>query len=208
MAIFLMMPDETEVWQTHASLLLTQVYQYLCLSASDRPDGQLPYTFHFLLEEFGNLDLGSSAAALFSAGRSRRIRVTAVIQNFSQLNHRYGVETADTIRFNCGNWIYLYTRDLETLQLLSDLCGTRTFLRDGVTRPVASVGDLQRIEQGKALVFQQRKRPYLTELAPIWDYPETAEKEEAQYPARSITQPIRLLSLDQLDIIPSISVEL
>lgn len=187
-AVFLLLPDETDIWQAHASLLVTQVYQYLCLLAGEHPGGRLPHRFHFLLEEFGNLALGDAAVSLFSAGRSRNIRVTAVVQNFSQLDHRYGKETADTIRFNCGNWFYLHTRDMDTLKLLSDLCGTRTYLNEGVTRPTASVGDLQRIQQGQALVFQNRKRPYLTQLAPIWAYPDTAPSCTAEYPSRKMEE--------------------
>ena len=190
--IFLLLPDESDIWQTHASLLVTQIYQYLCLVAAEQADGRLPHRFHFILEEFGNLNLGNSAASLFSAGRSRNIRVTAAIQNFSQLEHRYGRELADVIRYNCGNWVYLYTRDLETLRMLSELCGTRTYLQEGVTRPTASVGDLQRIPQGQALVFRQRSRPFLTRLAPVWDYPETAEDEKAAYPVRTLQGSVSL----------------
>lgn len=189
-AIFLLLPDESDLWEAHASLLVMQVYQYLCLLSGEYPGGKLPHRFHFLLEEFGNLSLGQGAASLFSAGRSRNIRVTAVIQNFSQLDHRYGKETADTIRYNCGNWIYLHSRDIQTLELLSSLCGSRTFLREGLSQSVASVGDLQRIPMGQALVFQPRKRPYLTRLAPIWDYPETAAPRPALYPNRRL-QPRR-----------------
>lgn len=185
-AIFLLLPDETDIWQAHASLLVTQVYQYLCLLAGEHPGGRLPHRFHFVLEEFGNLALGDAAVSLFSAGRSRNIRVTAVIQNFSQLTHRYGKETADSIRFNCGNWVYFHTRDMDTLRLLSDLCGTRTYLQEGVTRPTATVGELQRIAQGQALLFQNRKRPYLTSLAPIWAYPESAVACPPRYPARKL----------------------
>lgn len=186
-AIFLLLPDETDIWNTHASLLVTQVYQYLCILASGYPGGRLPNRFHFILEEFGNLNLGDSAAAMFSAGRSRNIRVTAVLQNLAQLDQCYGAEVGNAIRFNCGNWIYLYSRDLDTLRQLSELCGTRTYLDKGITRPVASVADLQRIPQGQALIFQPRKRPYMTQLAPIWDYPMTAEEktEDELYPKRS-----------------------
>jgi len=187
-AIFLLLPDESDLWEAHASLLVMQVYQYLCLLSGDHPRGRLPHRFHFLLEEFGNLSLGQGASSLFSAGRSRNIRVTAVIQNFSQLDHRYGKETADTIRYNCGNWIYLHSRDIQTLELLSSLCGTRTFLREGMTQSVASVGDLQRIPVGQALIFQPRKRPYLTHLAPVWEYPETAMPAPARYPNRVLRE--------------------
>lgn len=172
-AVFLLLPDETDIWTPHASLIVTQLYQHLCLCANQQPKGTLRHRFNFILEEFGNLSIGTHASSLFSAGRSRNIRVTAVIQNFAQLEQRYTKEIADTIRFNCNNWIYLYSRDLSTLKELSELCGTCTFIKDGVSRPLASIAELQLIPQGQALIFQGRKRPYLTKLAPIWSYPDT-----------------------------------
>ncbi len=173
-ALFLLLPDETSSQVAPASLLVKQVYRQLCLLADLRHKGRLPCRWNFLLEEFGNLDLGQDAARIFAAGRSRNIRVTAVIQNLSQLTSRYGAEEAAGIRFNCDNWVYLHSRDLATLRELSELCGTRTFAGSGRTEPVASVSALQRLPMGQGLVFHGRGRPFLTDLAPIWAYPETA----------------------------------
>lgn len=173
-ALFLLLPDETSSCTAHASLLVRQVYRQLCLLADLRHGGYLPYRWNFLLEEFGNLKLGEDAGRLFSAGRSRNIRVTAVIQDMSQLTTRCGADEARTIRFNCGNWVYLHSRDLNTLRELSELCGYRYIVGTGCSEPVASVSALQRIPLGQALVLHGRERPFLTQLAPIWDYPETA----------------------------------
>lgn len=173
-ALFLLLPDETPSQTASASLLVKQVYRQLCLLADLRHEGRLPCRWNFLLEEFGNLDLGQDAARVFAAGRSRNIRVTAVIQNLSQLAARYGAQEAAGIRFNCDNWVYLHSRDLATLRELSELCGTRTFAGSGRSEPVASVSSLQRLPVGQALVFHGRGRPFLTDLAPIWAYPETA----------------------------------
>lgn len=148
-AIFLLLPDETGVCSPQASLLTYQLYRQLCLLADLRWSGTLPYRWNFLLEEFGNLTLGENAGRLFSAGRSRNIRAVAVIQDLSQLTARYGKE-ADTIRFNCGNWVYLHTRDLHTLRELSELCGMRYLPAVGRSDPVASVSDLQLIPIGQA----------------------------------------------------------
>ena len=57
-----------------------------------------------------------------------------------------------------------------------------------MTQSVASVGDLQRIPVGQALIFQPRKRPYLTHLAPVWEYPETAMPAPARYPNRVLRE--------------------
>lgn len=173
-ALFLLLPDETSSQVGIASLLTKQVYRQLCLLADLRHAGRLPCRWNFLLEEFGNLDLRQDAARVFSAGRSRNIRVTAVVQDLSQLTARYGAEEAAGIRFNCDNWVYLHSRDLATLRELSELCGTRTFAGAGRSEPVASVSALQRIPMGQALVFHGRGRPFLTDLSPIWAYPETA----------------------------------
>ena len=59
-------------------------------------------------------------------------------------------------------------------------------IQDGITQPTASISELQQIPQGQALIFQGRKKPYLTELDPIWAYPETAPAARAVYPTRKI----------------------
>lgn len=184
-AIFLLLPDETSACVTQASLLTRQVYRQLCLLADLRWEGRLPCRWNFLLEEFGNLDLGADAGRLFSAGRSRNIRAMAVVQDLSQLTARCGANEARTIRFNCENWVYLHSRDLDTLRELSELCGTRRLLSFGYLEPVASVSELQRIPMGQALVLHGRERPFITKLAPIWEYPETApecEEEDHSHP--------------------------
>lgn len=188
-AIFLLLPDETSACVTQASLLTCQVYRQLCLLSDLRWEGRLPCRWNFLLEEFGNLDLGEDAGRLFSAGRSRNIRAMAVIQDLSQLIARCGANEARTIRFNCENWVYLHSRDLDTLRELSELCGTRRLLSLGYSEPVASVSELQRIPMGQALVLHGRERPFLTELAPIWEYPETApecEQEDHSHPMEAM----------------------
>lgn len=203
-AIFLLLPDETDACVTQASLLTRQLYRQLCLLSDLRWDGRLPCRWNFLLEEFGNLDLGEDAGRLFSAGRSRNIRATAVIQDLSQLTTRCGEEEAQTIRFNCENWIYLHSRDLRTLRELSELCGTRYLLSLGCSEPVASVSELQRIPMGQALILHGRERPFITKLAPIWEYPETApecEEEDHSHPmeTKPATFPLQEWALSRIE---------
>lgn len=168
-AIFLLLPDSSDAWNAHASLFIQQFYQQLCRLCTLRHGGRLPHRFNLILEEFGNLSLGSTAGAMFATARSRNIRLTAVIQNFGQLVQRYGQELADTIRYNTPNWIYMYTRELDTLETFSKLCGTRTYAVEGgmVTRPLASSSQLQQLPLGKALILYGRNPPFLTELAPF-----------------------------------------
>lgn len=202
-AIFLLLPDETDTCAVQASLLTCQLYRQLCLLADLRWGGRLPCRWNFLLEEFGNLSLGENAGRLFSAGRSRNIRAMAVVQNLSQLTARYGETEAQAIRFNCGNWIYLHTRDLQTLRELSELCGTRYLPGARYSGPVASVSDLQRIPMGQALVLHARERPFLTRLAPIWEYPETApacEEDDHSHPMDALPETFPIQSWTRLQL--------
>ena len=50
-------------------------------------------------------------------------RFTFAIQNFSQLNKVYGKDVAETIKGNCGNFIFLITTELAALEEVSKLCG-------------------------------------------------------------------------------------
>lgn len=184
-AIFLLMPDSTRAWDLQASLFVQQVYQQLCRLCTLRHNGRLPHRFNLIFEEFGNLSLGDTAGNMFATARSRNIRLTAVIQNFGQLVYRYGQELADTIRYNTPNWIYMHTRELDTLETFSKLCGSRTYPVNGamVTRPVASTVQLQSLAVGQALVLYGRNLPFVTDLAPFSRYETGVRQLPVVYPS-------------------------
>lgn len=124
-AVFLILPDEKKTYHPVAALFLSMVYQYLVARAG-RAGGRLPIRYNFLVDEYGNFPRLADMDAMLTAGAGRGIRFCLVIQDFGQINEKYGVEYAKTIRNNCEMWIYLKTDDEDTKAALSKRLGTYT----------------------------------------------------------------------------------
>ena len=112
--------------------------------------------------------------SMVTASRSRRIRFTFVIQNFSQLNKVYGKEVAETIKGNCGNMIYLMTTEYQALEEFSKLCGDVQPKAEKdkplpPIRPLVSVSDLQQMKKFEIIVKRFRNQPFKTKLVPSFE---------------------------------------
>ena len=66
---------------------------------------------------------------MLTAARSRNIRFHLVIQSYSQMKDKYNENVSRTIMDNCGNLIYLHTREISFLEYISKLAGQNTVRR-------------------------------------------------------------------------------
>ena len=111
---------------------------------------------------------------MITASRSRNIRFSFVIQNFSQLNKVYGKDVAETIKGNCGNFVYLMSTELAALEEISKLLGDQKppkVKKDEPAppiRPLFTVSDLQALKEGEVIVNRFRSMPFKTKLT--YDY--------------------------------------
>ena len=124
-ALFIILPDEKETYYSIASLFVHQLYVSLVAQA-DKLGGKLRQRVNFLLEEFGNFTKIPNMSSKLTVAGSRNIRFNLFIQSFKQLEEKYGKEVASIIRYNCENWIYLQTDDMETLEELAKRLGKYT----------------------------------------------------------------------------------
>lgn len=124
-ALFIILPDEKETYYSIASLFVHQLYVSLVAQA-DKLGGKLRQRVNFLLEEFGNFTKIPNMSSKLTVSGSRNIRFNLFIQSFKQLEEKYGKEVASIIRYNCENWIYLQTDDMETLEEISKRLGKFT----------------------------------------------------------------------------------
>ena len=163
-AVFIIMPDEKTSFHNLVSLFIKQSYEYMIYKAQSHNSGSV--RVNYILDEFSSLPQIHDFPAMITAARSRNIRFNLLVQSKHQLDLKYGKE-ANTIRANCSNWIFLVSRELALLQELSELCGVKR--RDGVSIPVLSLTDLQRLdkENGEALILSNRQKPYITALPDI-----------------------------------------
>lgn len=165
-AVFLIVPDEKTTLHVLATLFIQQCYTTL-LDKAEEYEGRLPKRVNFILEEFCNMPKLSDLVAMLTAARSRNIRFHLVIQSYGQVVDKYGENVSKTILDNCGNLIYLHTREISFLEYISKLAG-----RNEYGRPLLSPSRLQRLKKNETLIFHDRCYPFLTQDIPlIFEYP-------------------------------------
>ena len=163
-AVFLITADEkAAAYRSLVALFVSQSYQQL-IYAAGKNGGRVARRVNYILDEFSSLPaIGSdSFPSMITAARSRNIRFLIIAQSKHQLKSRYGPE-ADTIMANCTNWVIMFTRELELLREVSELCGEK----DG--KPNISVFDLQHFskEKNEVLLMAGRMKPAVVQLLDI-----------------------------------------
>lgn len=124
-ALFIILPDEKITYYSLASLFINQFYERLVKIADDR-GGRLKQRINFNLDEFGNFMKIPAFSNKLTVGGGRGIRFNLYVQDFAQLEEKYGREAYPTIISNCHVWIYLQSDGPETQKLISEKLGNYT----------------------------------------------------------------------------------
>ena len=170
-AVFLKVHDEKTTYHALATIFVKQAYEALIAVAQTCPNLKLPYRTNFVLDEFANMPALKDVGTMITASRSRNIRFSFAIQNFSQLNQVYGKEVAETIKGNCGNFVYIMSTELAALEEISKLLGDQKPDKPKKDepappiRPLFSVSDLQALKEGEVIINRFRSMPFKTKLA-------------------------------------------
>ena len=170
--IFLKVHDEKSIYYPLVNLFMSQVYETLIENARNNANLKLKVPLNILWDEFGSSPKFEPIMNLLSAGRSRGIRVTMVVQGYDQLESKYGKDGARSIKNNVMNKVYLLSGDEETLKEFSDLAGKKQVFRNGKyeEEPLFSIERLSKFKLGEALFIRQRKNPFYTKLLPYNKY--------------------------------------
>lgn len=169
-AVFLKVHDEKTTYHALATIFVKQAYEALIAVAQTCPGLKLPYRTNFILDEFANMPALKDVGTMITASRSRNIRFSFAIQNFSQLNQVYGKEVAETIKGNCGNFVYIMSTELAALEEISKLLGDQKPEKPkkdepaNPIRPLFSVSDLQALKEGEVIINRFRSMPFKTKL--------------------------------------------
>ncbi len=158
--IFLILPDERPDLSPLASVFVSQLYESLIWKAQSEDCRKLPERFNIIIDEFGNLNI-NGMAGMITAARSRNIRFCLAIQSTDQLDWAYKAN-GRVILNNCGNIVYLYSRDIPFLKQFSYLIGNGP---DG--EPLISPGELMRLDLGEAVMLCGRGLPIRVKLKDI-----------------------------------------
>lgn len=173
-AVFLKIHDEKTTYHALATIFVKQAYEALIAVAQTCPNLKLPYRTNFILDEFANMPALKDVETMITASRSRNIRFSFVIQNFSQLNKVYGKDVAETIKGNCGNFVYIMSTELAALEEISKLLGDQKPAKAEKDkpappiRPLFTVSDLQALKEGEVIINRFRSMPFKTKL--VYDY--------------------------------------
>lgn len=144
-ALFLVLPEEVEIYNSVAGLIFSQISSFLVAKAYEH-GGQLPRRVNYVCDEFCNYYIPGMDRNI-SAHRSRNIRWYLVCQSKKQLEKSYPRESG-TILSNCKNIYFMGSPDAELLEELSERAGYTNISEDGTPQRLISVGNLRNIKKG------------------------------------------------------------
>lgn len=177
-AIFLVMPEEDNTKYFIISLIVQQLYREI-LSVADEHGGKLPNRIMMFLDEIGTIPKIESAEMMFSASRSRRVSIVAIIQSFAQLEKNYGREGSAIIIDNCQDTVFGgFAPNSESAQVLSKAMGSKTVMSGSVNRgkndpsqnlqmmerPLMTPDELKSMPKGHFIVTKTGAYPMRTQL--------------------------------------------
>jgi type IV secretion system protein VirD4 len=177
-AIFLVMPEEDSTKYFIISLIVQQLYREI-LSVADEYGGKLPNRVMMFLDEIGTIPKIESAEMMFSASRSRRVSIVAIIQSFAQLEKNYGKEGAAIIIDNCQDTVFGgFAPNSESAQILSKALGSQTVMSGSISRgkndpsqslqmierPLMTPDELKSMPKGRFVVTKTGAYPMRTRL--------------------------------------------
>lgn len=182
-ALFIVMPEEDPTAYFLVSLIIQQLYREL-MTVADEGGGKLPNRVIFFCDEFGTIPKLEGAEMLFSAARSRKLSIVALIQGLVQLDKNYGKEGAQVIRDNCQLTIFGgFAPGSETADTLSKDLGNQTVLSGSVSkgkessrslqmiaRPLMTADELKSMEKGSFITMRTGMHPMKTTFRLFLDW--------------------------------------
>lgn len=161
-AIYLVLPEEDATKHFLISLIFQQLYREM-LTVADEKGGQLDKRVMFYADEIGTLPKIDGLEMIFSASRSRKISIVAIIQSLAQVEKTYGREGCEIIVDNCQCTLFgSFAPNSKTAEEMSRNLGKQTILSGSVTksaRPEGGSKSLQMIERPLMTVDELKSMP-------------------------------------------------
>jgi len=176
-AIFIVLPEEEQSKYFMVSLLIQQLYREILVIA-DENGGKLPNRVMFYCDELGTFPKIEGMEAMFSAGRSRKISIVAVIQSFAQLEQKYGKQGMEIITDNTQLTVFGgFAPNSQSAEVLSKALGEQTVLSGSVShgreksqslqmigRPLMTTDELKSMPKGQFIVMKTGTHPMISKL--------------------------------------------
>ena len=176
-AIFIVLPEEDVSKYFMVSLLIQQLYREILVIA-DEDGGKLKKRVMFYCDELGTFPKIDGIEAMFSAGRSRKISIVAVIQSFAQLEQNYGKQGMEIITDNTQLTVFGgFAPNSQSAEVLSKSLGEQTVLSGSVSngreksqslqmigRPLMTVDELKSMPKGQFIFMKTGTHPMISKL--------------------------------------------
>ena len=156
-ALFIVSPDDTNIYDALVSVILGQILHVLYSDADKVYGGALPREVLFILDEFANIPQIPAFEKIITTARSRRIRFMISVQSMSQIYSRYGT-SADTIIDNCKDWVCT-AGDPTFSGKLNGKIGPNAAGEDVVT-----INTLRCLPPGRPLMLMAGANPFVSTL--------------------------------------------
>lgn len=161
-AIYLVLPEEDTTKHFLISLIFQQLYREI-LTVADEKGGQLEKRVMFYMDEIGTLPKVDGLEMIFSASRSRKVSIVAIIQSLAQFEKTYDKEGAEIIVDNCQCTLFgAFAPNSKTAEAMSQNLGKQTVLSGSVSRSASKDGSsrsLQMIERPLMTVDELKSMP-------------------------------------------------
>lgn len=124
-AIFMIVPDYDTSNHVICSVFIKQLYTELAKNCSETKDKKCDKRVHFILDEAGNMPEIAELDNIMTVCLGRNMIFNLFVQSYSQLSKIYD-KSAETIKENCQNHIFIASTNSETIEEFSKKCGYKT----------------------------------------------------------------------------------
>lgn len=138
-------------------ILISQIYEARCENKIDNNR-----RINIILNDFSNLYPIKDFANILNYSRNLNIIFTIAIKGFNELRNTYGKEKAEIIKLSFSNIMYLLSKDIETLEEISKLCGNTE------KEPLVTIEELKTLELYEGIYLTTRLMPFKTKLLPYY----------------------------------------
>ena len=147
-------------------------------------DSHEKHRFNVLLDEFDSMVPIRDFSRMIEACRSLNIRFSVTIRSYVHLCSMYSKEEAEILKMCFGNFIYLLSDDIYTLEEISKYCGMQMEHQNLV--PLVTIEDLKMIRPFEGIIILPRTMPYKTKFLPDYQIDWGMEFPEETIPKRKM----------------------
>lgn len=140
---YVIIPDQNKTYRFISSLFFTQIFNDQCNYFDNLPlaEQEKSKPVVYLLDEYKTTGGIANLPDAIASIRSRKIQLTIILQDMSQLDSMYGEEDAKTIKNCCTIKGLLSTNDTDTAKAFSELLGSETIITES-NRYYEGAGDI------------------------------------------------------------------